>query len=117
MSRPSISISSLTRIGVIKLLILNQTIGHGETEDDQHAASSNWATKLRRVAVEEARDAVRRRLAAILLFGADDAVPAGAVLAVGKQAHGDHAPDAVDAVDRDGTDHVVDADACPRRTR
>ena len=41
---------------------------------------------------------------------AGDAVPAVAVGAVGEQAEREAAPGAVDAVDRDGADRIVDAD-------
>ena len=53
-------------------------------------------------AVDDAGDALGGRVRH------DGAVPAGAVLAVGEDADGEHAEDAADAVHGDGADRVVD---------
>jgi hypothetical protein len=70
--------------------------------------TSTTARQLLRVAVEQAGDALRRADAEVL--GRADAVPALAVAAVREQADREEAPGAVDAVDADRADRVVDLD-------
>ena len=75
------------------------------------AQSMSCMHELREVAVQETADAVRA-VELHHLF-AHDAVPARAVLAGGEDADGDHAPQAVDAVDRDRADRIVDTPLLP----
>src|SRR5262249_59320036 len=73
----------------------------GGAHDHFHGLSS----ELRCVAIEQAGDALAR-LAEV--FRSADAVPAGTVSTVGKEADGEESPGAVHAVHADGADRVVD---------
>ena len=53
-------------------------------------------------------DLTRSTLYVLFVAGVGGEVPAGAVVAVGEEAHAEHAEEAVDAVDGDGADRVVD---------
>ena len=89
------------------LLSLNQTYAITKPKTTSTRAVDRLHDELRCVAVQNAAHAVGTVLLDELI--ANDAVPAGAVLAVGEDADRKHAPQAVDAVHGDRADRIVHA--------
>src|SRR5262249_22979199 len=83
--------------------------GHGEPERGDDSRVEQLSPKLRGVPVDQSAHAIgARRLDPLIT---DHAVPSGAVLAVCKQADGNHAPKSMRAVYRDRAHDAADAQA------